>query len=324
MTLLLDEAAVTGLISVDDALAGVRAAFVAQGQKRLHNLPRVLLRHGSQTVRITAAIADAPGYYGVKVSSRAVFGSSAGRVMSLFEKDSGRLCAMVQVFALGALRTAAVSALSAECMAIADATSLALIGTGRQAGAQLEAVVRVRPITRVRVVGRDPVRRRSFVEGARRPGLDVEAVDDVGEAVSDADIVITATSAEEPILLGDWLQPGTHVIAVGANDEARRELDDQVVARAAVIATDEPAQARYEAADLMHPISQGLVEWGDIRGLDELLIGTAPGRIADDDITLFKSIGTATGDLVLASMAYEAALERGTGVRLPELSGNIG
>ena len=322
MTLFLDEAAVAAVLTMDDALAAVAEAFAARGRGAVTNLPRAVLRHSGGTVRITAAVDEERGYHGVKVSSSAVFGSNAGRVFSLFETGTGRLCAVVQVFGLGALRTGAVSGVVTDRLANPDAEVLAVIGTGRQARTQLEAIRRVRPIRSVRLYGRDPSRRADF---RAEIGDDVEVVEcnSVEEAVSGAHVVVTATSATNPVLEGAWLDPGTHVNAIGANDPSRREIDSAVVTRAAVVVTDEPEQARYEAGDLMHPVDEGLISWDDVHGVDELVGGAIPGRQTSAEITLFESLGTAIGDVALAARAYELAIARGVGVELPDLSGQV-
>ena len=323
MTLFLDEGAVGKLVTMDDALAAVDAGFTARARGVVDNLPRAILHHSGGTVRITAALIEDQGYFGVKVSSSAVFGSGAGRLLSLYAIATGRLCAVLQVFGLGALRTAAVSGVATRLLARPDADVLGLVGTGRQARTQLEAMRRVRPIHTVRMVGRDPVRRATFAEETRGEGLEVEECGTVQEAVAGAMVVVTATTATEPILSGDWLSAGAHVNAIGSNDPSRRELDSAVVARAELIVADEPAQARYEAADLIHPVAEGLIGWEEVRGLDEVLTGAVAGRRSAEGITLFESLGTAIGDVALAARAYEAALDRGIGQRLPDLSGEV-
>jgi len=322
LTLLLDEAAVAELLNMDDALVAVADGFSARGRGAVENLPRALLRHSTGTIRITAAVDEERGYHGVKVSSSAVFGSNAGRILTLFETSTGRLCAVVQVFGLGALRTGAVSGLVTDRLANREADCLALIGTGRQARTQLEAIRRVRSIRRLRLYGRDISRRTAF-RAQVDSDIDVVECDSVEDAVRGAHVVVTATSAIEPVLAGSWLEPGTHVNAIGANDESRRELDSAVVARAALVVTDEPEQAQYEAADLIRPVAEGLIAWDDIHGVDELVSGAIPGRQSPDEITLFESLGTAIGDVALAARAYEAAVERGVGLRLPDLSGQV-
>lgn len=323
MTALIDESAVAELVTMEDALEAVSKAFLARGRGRIVNLPRQRLHHREGVVRITAAVTEDAGYFGVKVSSSAVFGSNAGRIMSLYELSTGRLCAVIQVFGLGALRTGAVSGVATDLLARPDSEVLGLIGTGRQARTQLAAIKRVRPIRRVRVFGRDSGRRGDFADSVRDSGLEVTECESAREAVECADIVVTATAATDPVLLGDWLSPGVHVNAIGANHESKRELDSQVVAKAGVVATDEPSQAQYEASDLIHPVAEGLLSWEDVHGIHEIITGFAEGRRSVEEITLFKSLGTAVGDVLLAAWTYERALERGYGVTLPELSGGV-
>jgi ornithine cyclodeaminase/alanine dehydrogenase-like protein (mu-crystallin family) len=321
VTLLLDESTVAELLTMDDALAAVAEGFAARGRGALDNLPRARLEYAAGTIRITAAVDEDRGYYGVKISSSAVFGSNAGRVFNLFEIGTGRLCAVIQGFGLGALRTGAVSGLATDLVARPDAEVLALVGTGRQARTQLEAMRRVRTIRQLRLYGRDPVRRAQFRDAVVDDGIEVVECATAREAVRGAHIVVTATSATEPVLAGGWLDAGAHVNAIGANHESRRELDSAVVARSALILTDEPAQARYEAADLIHPVAEGVIGWDDVHGIDEIIVGAVPGRRSPDEITLFESLGTAIGDVVLAGRVYEAAVESGVGVQLPDLSG---
>ena len=322
MTLFLDEAAIGEVITMDEALATVAEGFAARSRGAVSNLPRALLRHSGGTIRITAAVNEEQGYHGVKVSSSAVFGSGAGRVFLLFETSTGRLCAVIQVFGLGALRTGAVSGVVTDHLANPDAECLALIGTGRQARTQLEAIRRVRPIRKLRLYGRDPSRRAEF-RAQVDDEIEVVECDSVEDAVRGAQVVATATSASEPVLEGAWLDEGTHVNAIGANDASRREIDSTVVARASVIVTDEPDQARYEAGDLIEPVVEGVIDWHDVHGVDELVGGAIPGRQSPDEITLFESLGTAIGDVALAARAYEMALDRGIGIELPDLSGQV-
>lgn len=326
MTLFLDEAAVAEVITMSDALRAVREGFGGSGEDVVENLPRVLLGSGDNAVRITAASVANTGYYGVKISSRVVFGSGTGRVLNLYERDTARLCAVLQVFGLGAVRTGAVSGVATDLLARTDAETLAVIGTGRQALTQVEAMLRVRPVRTIRVFGRDRRRLAEFCDtlaGMTESTIDATIAPSSSpqEAVDGCDIVVTATSARHPVLAGEWLSHGVHINAVGANEIGRRELESSVVAKSNVIVVDEKSQARTEAADLIQPIAEGLLDWSDICGLDDLLTGRAEGRSSSDQVTLFKSLGTAIADVVLAGDVYETALRRGLGVRLPDLSG---
>lgn len=320
MTLFLDERCVADLIDMKDALDAVEEAFRAAGNGSAFNVPRMRAPLADGTLRITAATLHYCGYYGVKVSSSTVFESSAGRVLNLYKDATGELCAVVQVFGLGALRTGAVSGVATRHLANEDATVLGVIGTGRQARTQVSAICRVRPIREIRVFSRAPEHRARFCAELAEDGLPAMAVGSAEEAVQNCDVVVTATTATAPVMLGRWLASGTHVNAVGANYEQRRELDTEVVTRATVIATDDRDQVRYEATDLVAPVTEGSLRWEQVRGLGEILAGTTPGRATPDDITLFKSLGVALGDVALAARAYETAIRRGVGQQLPDLS----
>lgn len=322
MTLFIDEATIAELVSVDEALDIVSAAFVASANGRVANMPRQRLRHAADTVRVTGAISEDDGIAGVKVSSSVVFGRQAGRVMTLYDLSTGALIAVVQVFRLGAIRTGSLSAVASDVLARRDASVLAVIGTGRQARTQVEAIQRVRKIRLLRAYGRNPSHVQQFIDDLVTDG-EVRLCSSAREAVEGADIVVTATSAELPVLLGEWLEPGMHINAIGANDEARRELDSASVARADLVTVDELSQARYEASDLIQPVDEGLLAWSDVKSIDAIVAGYEPGRRGKDQITLFKSLGTAIADVALGAFVYRRALEAGLGVRLPDLTGQV-
>jgi ornithine cyclodeaminase/alanine dehydrogenase-like protein (mu-crystallin family) len=321
MTLFLDEQCVAGLLGMDDALEAVEEVFAEVGRGNVTNVPRVRAPLGDGTLRITAAVLNSIGYYGVKVSSTTIFESSAGRVFSLYKADTGALAAIVQVFAMGALRTGAASGVATKYMARADAQCLAVIGTGRQARTQAEAICKVRPITEIRAFSRSVENRERFCGDLAPLAGSVRGTKSAEEAVDGADIVVTATTATEPVLLGEWLAPGTHVNAIGANYEYRRELDLEAVAKAEVIASDDLEQVKYEATDLAAPVAQGLIDWDQVVALGDVVAGNLPGRKTDADITLFKSLGVALEDVALAARAYEKAVEAGAGQKLPDLAG---
>ncbi len=321
MTLFLDEICVAGLVGMDDALKAVEDVFAEVGRGTVTNVPRVRAPLGDGTLRITAAVLNARGYYGIKVSSTTIFESSAGRVFSLYKADSGELAAIVQVFAMGALRTGAASGIATKYMARPDAHRLAVIGTGRQARTQAEAICKIRPITEIRIHSRSNENRARFCRALAPLAADVFGTDSAEEAVRGADIIVTATTATEPVLKGAWLAPGSHVNAIGANYEYRRELDTDVVAKAAVIATDDREQVKYEATDLAAPVAERIITWDQVLGLGDIVAGNRPGRNGPGDITLFKSLGVALEDVALAACAYEKALETGAGQKLPDLAG---
>lgn len=322
MTIFLDEASVTRLVGMDDALAAVEEVFREAGKGKAINVPRVRVPLNDGTLRITAAALNYRGYYGVKVSSTTVFGANGGRVFCLYEEDSGKLCAMVQVFALGALRTGAATGVATKYLAGEDADTLGVLGSGRQAKTQIEAICRVRAIKDVRVYSPRVESRNGFCDDVNaRLGLDAWPVDSARQAIEGSAIVVTATTSQKPVLLGKWLSPGTHVNAIGANYEFRRELDSDAVARANFIATDDRQQAEYESTDLIAPAREGRITWDKVSTLGDVVAGRSRGRTSIRDITIYKSLGVAIEDVALAVRVYERAKTQGVGVALPDLSG---
>ncbi len=247
MTIFLDEACIAKLVTMDAALAAVEEVFAELGNGHVTNVPRVRAPLNDGILRITAAVLNYRGYYGIKVSSTNVFGRNAGRLFCLYKEEGGELCAVMQVFGLGALRTGAASGIATRHMARTDARVLGVIGSGRQARTQVEAIAMVRPIEEVRAFSRDEERCQRFCRDiASDRQINAKAVATAEAAVRDCDIVVTATTSTAPVLFGEWLRPGTHVNAIGANYEHRRELDLKAVQRANVIAADDLDQVRYE------------------------------------------------------------------------------
>lgn len=322
MTLFLDEGTVSTLVNMDDALRTTEAVFDDAGQNRVVNIPRVRAPLAAGFLRITAAVLTTRGYYGVKISSTSVFGRNAGRLFLLYREDGGAAVAAVQVFQMGALRTGAASGIATKYMAKQDARVLGVIGSGRQAKTQIEAICRVRPIEEVRVFGRKQEALRQFCSDMTKVvKIDVRPAASAEQGVAGADIVVTATTSREPVVLGRWLSPGVHVNAIGANFESRRELDTEAVTRASLVATDDPEQVRYEATDLAAPVREGVFSWDKVLPLGSIVAGQQPGRASNSDITIYKSLGVAFEDVALAVVAYERALKLGAGIKLPDLAG---
>jgi ornithine cyclodeaminase len=235
-----------------------------------------------------------------------------GQVM-LADGVTGQLRALLEASAVTAIRTAAVSALATRLLAREDARTLAIVGTGVQARTHLEAIPLVRPIEHVRIAGRTPERARAFV-GELAGGVELEACESVEEAVRGADVVVTATSSREPVLMRNWLDPGVHVNAVGASQPTSRELDTQTVADAALF-TDRRESLENEAAEYRLALEEGLIEPAHVRAeLGELLTGTATGRTSEGEITLFRSLGLAVFDVAAAAHILAKAEASGAGV----------
>ena len=179
------------------------------------------------------------------------------------------------------------------------------------------AVARVRELDRVRCFSPQPSRRNAFAEQMTQSlGLEVHATTSAQEAVQDAEIVITATDSMRPVVRGEWIGPGTHINAIGANRADARELDAEVIRRCTFIAADSVEQARLEAGDLITPIAGGLLEWDEVRELPSIVCGRVRGRRKAKDVTLFKSLGLAIEDVAVGAFVYERARREGIGTQV--------
>jgi ornithine cyclodeaminase len=223
----------------------------------------------------------------------------------LLSAETGAPLAQVAGRALTVRRTAAASALAASYLARPDAAHLVMVGTGALAPALIAAHATVRPIRRVTVWGRDPAKARALADRLAGQSFAIAPTADLARAVRDADIVCCATLAHDPLVSGDWLAPGVHLDLVGGFTPAMRETDDAAIRRAAVF-VDTRSGATKEAGDIVQPLASGALSVDAIRGdLYDLTRGRVAGRTSRDEITLFKSVGSALEDLAAAQLAYD-------------------
>jgi ornithine cyclodeaminase len=208
------------------------------------------------------------------------------------------------------LRTGAASALASSYLSREDSSHLVILGTGALAPTMAASHCAVRSIKRVSVWGRRPEQAKATAEAIRAKvgaSIDVAVTDSIEKAVATADIVSSSTSSPTPILAGKWLKPGTHVDLVGSFQPTKRESDDDVVLRSRIF-VDTFHGALHEGGDVVEPISRGVISRERIEGeLADLASGRAKGRGGNDEITLFKSVGTAIEDLATARMLVEAS-----------------
>jgi ornithine cyclodeaminase/alanine dehydrogenase len=310
--LLITEKDVEGLLRMDDALGAVEEALRALGRGEATNRPRQRVGTREATVNIMLASWPARGYAGFKYYTTSRTGIRFW--VHLFDIATGELVAVIQADRLGQQRTGAASGVATKYLARSDASTLGIVGTGWQAQSQLEAICAVRSIRRVRCYGRDKAHRDAFAKKmSSLLGVTVQAASSAEEAIRDADVAIAATNAPQPVIHGDWLRPGCHINAIGANRLETRELDDVAVGRCAFVATDSIEQAKEEGGDLVEPMKRGLLAWGRIHEMSEVVTGKVPGRTKADDITLFKSHGIAIEDVAVAALVFERARDRGIG-----------
>jgi len=311
-TLFFTEDDVRELLSMREAVDAVEEAFGLLGGNKAVNQPRSRVRVDKLVLHVLSAGSSPLGYVGLKAYTT---GPSGARFyVLLFESPGGALVAVLEADLLGQIRTGAASGVATKFMAGEDARRVGIIGTGWQARSQLEAVAQVRPIESMAAYGRDEGRRRQFCEEmSARLGIPVEPSESPEAAVDGADVVITATSSKEPVLLGDWLKPGQHVNAAGSNHLRRRELDEAAVTRASFIAVDSLDQAKIECGDLAAVVKAGELAWDRVHELAAVVSGRLKARTSDDDITLFESQGLAIEDVAAAKIVYEKARAAGAG-----------
>jgi len=315
MALFLSEADVQELLPMERALESVEASLLQQhrGTAVNRSRERILLPHAS--LHYMAAALPEEGMLGMKIYT--VSREVLRFLVLLYDSENGELLAMLEADHLGRLRTGAASGVATKYMSRPEAGRVGLIGSGRQARMQLEAVSCVRRLEAAKVFSRDETRRREFCrqmsEGLQ---IAVEPAADAETAARFGDIVVTATTSREPVLRGEWLRPGTHVNAIGANMLNRRELEDETLVRASVIAVDSIEQAREEAGDLVSGLAARPDGWGTVVELREIVSGATSGRNAKDDVTVFKSSGIALWDVAAAGYVYRAALQSSKGSRL--------
>jgi alanine dehydrogenase len=258
------------------------------------------------------------GFDAFGLKSYAAVGRGPRYMVLLYEASTSDLQAIVEAKFLGQVRTGAVAGLATRLLSRADARRLAIIGTGREARAQCEAMLAVRSFQHVTCYSRTVERRTQFAEEmSGRFDVPVEALETAEACVAGADVICTITSTNTPVLDGSWLEPGVHVNAVGATSLYRREVDERVVQRANTVVVEDMDQAKDECGELIYAAERGLLRWSRVLELHELVSGAHPGRRDASDITLFDALGVASEDVACAAYVYQQAKASGRGVELP-------
>jgi ornithine cyclodeaminase/alanine dehydrogenase-like protein (mu-crystallin family) len=255
------------------------------------------------------------GYLGVKLVTVMPGNAGSGHrtvnaTYVLSSADSGLPLAVIDGEVLTTLRTAAASAVAARRLAAPEAARLLMVGTGGLCVNMIRAHAAVRPLQAIRIWGRNADKAREKASLLRDLAVEVVPVGDLGAAVRWADIVCCATTARAPVVRGEWLRSGQHLDLVGAYRPDMREVDDCAITKAAIF-VDSHAGCVSEAGDLTQPMAKGLLSASDIRAdLAELCQGRHPGRTHAEQITVFKSVGTAVVDLIAARVVFEGATAR--------------
>ncbi|CAM3410537.1 iminosuccinate reductase BhcD [Paracoccus nototheniae] len=318
--LIVPEHLIADLISAQDCFSAVEQVFAAMARDTAYNFPV-----------IREAIGHADALYGFKsgfdreslalgLKSGGFWPRNADKGLTnhqstifLFDADTGRCRAVVGGNLLTALRTAAASAVSIRHLARADARVLGMIGAGHQSTFQLRAALDQRPFDKVVGWNLNPADLDRLAKVASERGIPFQAVD-LDQLGAQADVIITITSSFAPILQAAQVRPGTHLACMGTDTKGKQEVEAALLAKASVF-TDEVAQS-VTIGEAQHAVAQGLIADGDITQIGAVINGERPGRVSDDQITLFDGTGVGLQDLAVASAAVDLAVERGVAIKI--------
>jgi len=306
---------IEGLATPEEYVDAVREGYRQRGEGAPAK-PRTSLEGSDPAGLLTGYFAILPdtGAMGGYTYAAGFGGEDAHFFLPLFAAGSGDPLALLDGASLNPFKTGAAGAVGVDALAREDATRLGLVGSGTQARGQLLATATVRDLEHVAVYSPTPGHREAFAtEMDGRLGAAVEAVDSSAAAVSDADIVITATQATRPVFDGDDLPDGAHVTAMGQYHPERREIDAATVARSTYV-PDLLGRLEQDAGAYMAALEAGAIEAGHVHAeLGDVVAGTAPGRRRADELTVFDSGGTGIETVAAAKLLYDRAREEGLG-----------
>jgi alanine dehydrogenase len=319
MSLILTGAEVLQILDMDLALEAAAVAFKAYGEGRANMPPKSYLQLAKGDFRaMYGSLRLAEEICGLKWVNVHPENPARGlpTVMAkivLNDPETALELADMDGTYITNYRTGAAGGLAARYLANPEAATLGVLGAGVQARMQVAAVLKVRPISRITIYNRTLSRAQALAdELASRYNVQVTVATEPRDAVADKDIVVTTTASRSPLVQADWISPGTHINAMGADAAGKQELDGALFAKAKIF-VDDWAQARH-SGEINVPLAQGLVPQENLCGsLGEVVAGKNPGRTNSQEITVFDSTGLVIQDLALALAVYRLARERGLG-----------
>jgi ornithine cyclodeaminase/alanine dehydrogenase-like protein (mu-crystallin family) len=322
--IVLGHAEVAAALPMEECIEAMGAILAAHARGEVHQpLRSVMMPPGS-----TGFLGLMPSHRGgdnpvFALKTVAIFPGNPARgldahqgTVTLFDGETGVPTAILDASAITSIRTAAVSGLATRLLSRGNSTDLAILGSGTQATAHLQAMLAVRDLARVRVYSpnREHAERLTEMDTG---GVTVEVSESAEDAVRDADVVVIATNAREPVLERDWIAAGTHINAVGASSPSARELDTATVAAASLF-PDSRESLAAEAGEFQLALKEGAIAGPEFvkAELGEVAAGIHPGRVSAEEITLFRSLGLGIEDLAAAELAVDNARARGAGVEV--------
>jgi ornithine cyclodeaminase/alanine dehydrogenase-like protein (mu-crystallin family) len=317
MTILITEQDVESMLSIGDAIPIMEEVFRMAGEGETENPPRYRMPTAKGFMQFGPGVLHG-GRQVAGFKLWANFGSPLkGTWDFLYSMETGEFLAIIQAHLISKFRTAAVTAVAVKRLSPRDASILGMYGSGRQAEAQLEAICAVRPIRRAQVYSRTRDKLEAFCRRmSGKLNIEVIPVAEPAQVPRDADIVVTITKSEVPVLFGKWVTRPCLVVGAGANHWYEREIDEKLVESAKFIVVDEKEHSKVEGGDLLWVIGHGRLRWDQVWNLGDVVIGRAPVPDFGDGIILFESHGLAIEDVAIAEKAYELARARGIGTSI--------
>jgi len=317
MALFLTENDVRQVLDMPMALAAVESAHLALAHGEAVDIPRARTRLPQTALHILQGALPAQGVLGYKAYTSNRSGNRF--LVHLFDAAGGGLLAVLEADYLGMMRTGAASGLAAKVLARPGARVAGVFGTGWQAEGHVEAICTALPsLQTIKVFGRKADKLSDFcarvqarVPAQLVPALSAEAT------VRDSEVLGTVTTAAAPLFDADWLMPGVHINAAGANSLIRAELSEAAVRRCTLVCVDSLPTALAEAGDLLPLLEKGRLHSRQLVELGDIIAGRVAGRSSPEQITLFESQGMAIQDIAVAARVVSAARELGLGTRLP-------
>ena len=322
--LVLSESQVQKLIDLDELIATLEQAHIQystgkavmpvrlvvplpQIQGRITSMPGYLHQDRALGMKVVTYFQDNP-----KQNLPAILAT-----IMLFSAETGKMIAAMDGGYITAIRTACASALATKALANPETPTLGILGAGVQARAHILALARVRQLNRIKLYSPSGKSARNIkAELEQQCGVTIEVVNSAQDAVRESDLLVTVTTAKEPIVNADWLKPGAHINAVGSHRPDLREIDGATLKRAKVV-VDSREAIMAECGDILLALKEKSISEADIHGeIGAVLAGSKTGRSSAGEITLYKSVGIAIQDVATAQLVYRKALEQNVGTNV--------
>ena len=304
----IDKPAITTHLPMSEAIPLIESMFrdLANGQILQPLRSLMWLPDKKGLLGMMPAYAGGPNLIGIKLIT--IFpqnNPSHQGVIILFDGATGTPLMLLDAEEITAIRTAAASAVATNLLATKEASTLAILGSGEQAQRHIESISLVRPVTNIRIWGRNKRKAEELAEKVDTEKKQIKITDTPQQAVEDADIICTLTAATQPILQGDWIKPGAHLNVIGSCTPNAREVDTETITKAKLF-TDKYESLFNEAGDFLIPKKEGRITESAVQAeIGEVLTAAKPGRQHPGDITLFKSLGIAAEDLYSANHVFK-------------------